>query len=354
MNVILLAPLPPPYGGIAGWTKRMQKCILKNNWKVIVVDEKVIGGRTVFGEYTKKNYFVEVKRCINIWTDLNRKLRDNESHVVHACIPAGTTSMAREIVSAIITKMHQKKFIVHFRCTLPNMVSSFWGKLLFGILINLSDEIFLLNNKSVEFLMETNPNKKYRLIPNFISVDEIYEEKEYKEKIQKVVYVGGVVREKGCDVIIEVAKSMPNIEFLLVGKIGIEKEDIPSNVKLLGERDKEFVQDILKEADVFMFLSRFIGEGFSNALAEAMAFSIPCIVSDWAANKDMIEDKGGIVIEEVNTQNAVDALKLLESFELRSKYGEWNRRKVLECYCENQITDMYVDEYEELIGKREI
>ena len=41
MNVVLLAPTPPPYGGIAVWTDRMKKAKLKNGWKVKVVDEKI-------------------------------------------------------------------------------------------------------------------------------------------------------------------------------------------------------------------------------------------------------------------------------------------------------------------------
>ena len=50
MKVVLLAPTPPPAGGIAGWTVRMMSAKLKNNWQVVVVDEKVTGDRQVFGD----------------------------------------------------------------------------------------------------------------------------------------------------------------------------------------------------------------------------------------------------------------------------------------------------------------
>ena len=48
MKVVLLAPTPPPAGGIAGWTERMVKTTLKNDWGVVVVDEKQIGNRELF------------------------------------------------------------------------------------------------------------------------------------------------------------------------------------------------------------------------------------------------------------------------------------------------------------------
>jgi len=62
--------------------------------------------------------------------------------------------------------------------------------------------------------------------------------------------------------------------------------DFPTNVKLLGEHGRETIEKELKDADLFIFLTNFRGEGFSNALAEAMAHSLPCIVSDW--EKDSI------------------------------------------------------------------
>ena len=57
MKVALLSPLPPPSGGIAEWTQRMLVSDLKDDWKLEVVDEKVIEGREVFGEKSKKHFF---------------------------------------------------------------------------------------------------------------------------------------------------------------------------------------------------------------------------------------------------------------------------------------------------------
>ena len=39
MKTVLLAPTPPPAGGIAKWTMRMLNATLKNGWTVSVVDE---------------------------------------------------------------------------------------------------------------------------------------------------------------------------------------------------------------------------------------------------------------------------------------------------------------------------
>lgn len=108
MKVILLAPTPPPAGGIASWTVRMQNASLKNGWKVEVIDEKLIGNRDVFGNKIKRRLLVEMKRCFHIWRQLWKALKDDDAKIVHSCIPASTTGMFREYICALITQIRKK------------------------------------------------------------------------------------------------------------------------------------------------------------------------------------------------------------------------------------------------------
>lgn len=127
-------------------------------------------------------------------------------------------------------------------------------------------------------------------------------------------------------------------------------QQIPENVTLCGETNKEGVQKEFNKADIFLFASFFHGEGFSNALAEAMANGLPCVVSDWAANADMIENKGGFVVPVHDTPKMVEAIEKL-SFDssMRREMGEWNRMKVERYYTQECVTSQYVDLYEELL-----
>ena len=121
-KIVMLAPTPPPMGGMATWTLRVLAGKLKNNWESVLVEERIIGKRDMFGNQTKRELRMEIKRCFRIWGDLKKALKDPEALVVHSSIPAGTGSIIREYVCGCIAKSRKRKFIVHFHCTIPNTV----------------------------------------------------------------------------------------------------------------------------------------------------------------------------------------------------------------------------------------
>ena len=329
-KVVLLAPTPPPIGGIASWTVRMMNATLPNDWQVEVVDEKIIGKREFFGNRKRHDIKAEIKRCHGIWSGLRKALKDKEAKVVHACIAANTLPVLREYISACITKIRGRKFIIHFRCTIPNIVRGRLNVIALKLLCNKADCVMLLNRQSEEYIKGITRTKTV-VIPNFVDAEEVVASHETRDSIKRVLYVGGVIESKGCLDIIEVAKNFPEIEFKLIGNPAetcVKAADKVSNVILAGTMPHSDIIEEMKQADVFMFLTYFPGEGFSNSLAEAMAAGLPCIVSDWAANTDMIGKDGGQVVPIKNPEAVIKAMLKLEDKEKRSKCSEANIKKV--------------------------
>lgn len=355
MKAVLLAPTPPPAGGIAGWTVRMLNAELKNGWELALVDEKLMGNREVFGgkAESKRKLSDEAKRCLRIWSGLKRELKDEQAQIVHSCIPSATLSMMREYVCACITKKKGRKFIIHFRCAVPNTTKGRVGTVLLKMLCDKSDLIITLNSQTDAYLKKIT-NTPYVMIPNFISEDEIEESHEIRKEVKTVLYVGGVIETKGAYDIIAVAKNYPDIQFRMVGKAdnAVEryiKDRKVENVILTGSKDKAGVKEELKNADVFMFLTYFEGEGFSNALCEAMAAGLPCVVTDWAANADMVGTDGGVIVPIKDPNAASEALSNMMPYEVRKKQSEHNVTKVRNKYIDSLVIDQYVDAYESLL-----
>ena len=349
-KVVLISHLPPPATGIGSWTKRVIEVGLPDNWEILHVNSNTINGRDPFRN-TKKSIKDEFVRTRNIYKQEKSYLKNNVVSVVHTCIPCTPLGNLREIGCARIARRHKVPFILHCRCTVPNVVNSGLKKFLFKRLLKRCTGVMVLNTPSYDFVKSLNDKVYVEIIPNFVDSKELMEPKDKKE-VKDVYYVGGVTEEKGANIIIESAKSFPNINFHLIGNIEPQIEEIekPSNIILYGMKDRDFVNEELKKADTFLFLSRFWGEGFSNALVEAMAKGIPCIATDWAANKDMIEDKGGIVLKERSVECLNDAINNFIKNPLKlNTYSKWNINKVNKKYIDKVVLKQYTKFYEHLV-----
>ena len=353
MKVLLLGCTPPPVGGVAAWSMRMLKTKLKEEWQISFIDERIISGREMFDGKIKYNYLSEIKRWLNIWKQTNARLKDEEVVIVHSCPTAETKSMLAEYINLLIAKRHKRKFIAHFRCTIPNMINGKLVKLVLKRFAKSCDGIIVLNKESYEYLKDIT-DTNCRIIPNFVDGELIVKSKDISPKVRTVVYVGGVIETKGCKTLIDVARNCEDIDFKFIGKSDNTLVDYAqdlSNVRFLGVKDKPSVMKELDDSDVFCFLSYYPGEGFSNALVEAMARGLPCITTDWAANADMIEnEKGGFIVPIKDVESVIQAVNRIRSYDVRKQFSEFNINKVSRDYSERSIVDKYVDYYKEVCG----
>lgn len=352
-KVLLISSVPPPMGGIAKWTSRMLSSKLEDNWEIELVDDRIIGKREPFGDEIKYNIANEIKRWVGVWFRLWKACKKDDVYIVHACPIATRNSMLVNIVSAIISRLKGKKHIIHFRCTVPNLVKTSSQLVLLRILCKLSSQIIALNKQTFIFL-KNNTTTPVIIIPNFVDSQEMQSDKIINAELKTALYVGGVTKEKGCDDLISIAKLCRDIEFRLVGVASSEIKQLAdgvSNVKLVGLKNKTDVIEEMRNADVFFFLSRFWGEGFSNAITEAMAAGLPCIVTDWAANADQIDNgKGGFVVRDNIVAEAVSAITKLNDKHTRVSCSSYNMHKVRVQYSSKFIIGQYVKLYNCLLN----
>lgn len=123
--------------------------------------------------------------------------------------------------------------------------------------------------------------------------------------------------------------------YYTVAGVGIKKDELNElsqslglndHVKLLGFRKD--VAKLCKAANIFVMPSH--REGLSVALMEAMASSLPCIVSRIRGNTDLIDENGGCLFDSHSVENCLAALKDLCSLgvEKLKILGEYNRKKM--------------------------
>ena len=168
--------------------------------------------------------------------------------------------------------------------------------------------------KSVDHLVVVNPyfinvlekyginRKKITYIPNFVSSKNFYALDEERKNVVKEKYnldknkftvlsVGQLQTRKGVLDFIEIAREMPDVQFVWAGgavfgkmssgyeKIKYELENnLPNNVHFLGLIDRNYMNEIYNIADV-MFLPSY-EELFPMSILEAMCINVPILLRD--------------------------------------------------------------------------
>ena len=85
------------------------------------------------------------------------------------------------------------------------------------------------------------------------------------------------------------------------------------------------------------------------SVLEAMAMGVPIIATDVGANKEMIENRGGIIIPAKDEQEILNSLRLIESPVLRKEMSDWNIAKVRNYYTKDKVMDCLIEKYKSIL-----
>ncbi|MBO5889766.1 MAG: glycosyltransferase family 4 protein [Clostridia bacterium] len=347
MKILLLSPLPPPEGGIATWTTLYLEYCNKNNIQVSVVNTATNGKRALKIN-SKRNLFDELKRTFKIIKDLKHNLKKDKVDVVHINTSCSKFGIIRDYLCAKIIKKQKIPFVLQTHCNVGDQIKSKLQLKYFIKFVGMANKILTLNKTSFEYVSKYAKDKA-QIVPNFIKETDIEKIVKVNKELKRVIFVGHVQRTKGIFELIEVAKTYIDINFDVYGPIGGEVKDvkIPSNVKLLGNTEHFKVLKALSNYDLFLFPT--YTEGFSYALCEAMDVGLPVIATNVGANEDMIENKGGIIVEPKNVQAIIDAFEVMKDSLFRQSCSNFNKNKVETCYKLERVLENILEIYERVI-----
>lgn len=342
----MLAPLPPPSGGIASWTVRYRDYCRSHGINLDIVNIAIQG--TIRAKTpSKRSLKDEIKRSNYIIKKLKQGIK-NKPDVIHlntSCSPLGVFRDAL----CVYTVKNKIPIILHCRCNIEDQLgNNKLSRVFFRYIVNKSSKIIVLNKFSKKFVDSIEIGKTV-CIPNFVNEKLLCQSHVIKEKVEQVIFVGHIEKAKGIVQISEVASLLPDITFFLLGEITEPLPDnlIKPNMKLLGCVQIDEVKDYLCKSDLFIFPS--LTEGFSNALLEAMAVGLPVIASDVGANLEMIENQGGRIIPKNDSQALHNAIQSVSEKHIREAMSIWNIRKVKDAYLIEHIMNQYFKLYDGVV-----
>lgn len=171
-----------------------------------------------------------------------------------------------------------------------------------------------------------------------------------REKPLGAVFCSLVCKDKGADVVLEAAASLPEIDFHFYGQI--EKGYVDefadtvsrmSNVRYHGvfNSTEDDVIDELGKYDVHLFPTRCPNEGVPGIIVETKIAGIPTIAASISYNQDLIEDaRDGFLMQQNTTEELVCLLRILQDDSVRLSLMKKNARESAEAF----YADRYIDE----------
>ncbi len=176
-------------------------------------------------------------------------------------------------------------------------------------------------------------NVKY--IPNFKPLPEYSEVyfRDSEEKL-KLFYIGKICEEKGCNDLISAVNHLNsmgiNCHLNLYGSVDDsfdinicinENIEYQGTINLIDSFDD---YDKLRKEDIFVFPTKWIGEGFAGVIIDAMSIGKPIIATRHNVNGQIVEeDKFGVLYEPGNIYELEEKIRMFyENRNLLELYGE--------------------------------
>lgn len=193
--------------------------------------------------------------------------------------------------------------------------------------------------------------EKAIVIPNcFPNIAEpiVREDKEIKH----IVTVGRFVPQKDYKTIIRTIAELKELRKDFVMDIigyGSEEQNIRGWIKEYGVEEyikiyirPNNVQDIVREADIYLSTSLF--EGTSNSIMEALNWSLPVVATDVGDNSHLVIDGVNGTLHTIGDAKgmAISIANLLENNELRKKYGSASNKNLRENYSMEIFEERYL------------
>jgi glycosyltransferase involved in cell wall biosynthesis len=172
-------------------------------------------------------------------------------------------------------------------------------------------------------------------------------------------YVGKVIPEKRLEWVLEVLRLVPTADAVIVG--GYTEEhygdryyrellaryaEVRSRAHFIGEVPWDHVPSYLAASDIFVFTSPW--EGSPNAVIEAMAAGLPCVVSDIAAHREIIEHGRTGFLAESPASMARFIETLRGDTRLQQEVGSRARAFVFERFSAEACAQAHLDLYRSL------
>jgi glycosyltransferase involved in cell wall biosynthesis len=169
----------------------------------------------------------------------------------------------------------------------------------------------------------------------------------------RLLFVGNRTRRKGFDLLPKIMDQLPE-DYVLYYTGGFQgKDQGPPHPRMIpiGSPNREQLVAAYQSSDILLFPSRL--EGFGIAPAEALSCGRPVVTTNASALPEVVDHGyNGWLCERNDVQGYAEAVRRLgEDAEMRRRFGEHGRAKVVSSFGYDQLANGFIQVYERLLRR---
>jgi glycosyltransferase involved in cell wall biosynthesis len=371
-KILIIAPLPPPYHGMATATQALVDSEIKKQFHLDIINTNSAELKEQWQFSLKR-----IRQILKFWVIFLYKLIKNRPHLVYLTIAQSSFGFLKDCPLIILSKLFGKKCVIHFHGGLFGLTyqkSKFFARWIMTISLKLVDATVVLTDSLKSMVNQVVPEEKIYVIPNCVEDSLILsptEVEKNKNRINQnlkpftVLYFSNLIKSKGYfDVLKATCDFKDNsIKFIFVGswlnqeekkevEEFIQSNQIEKLVEFMepvyGERKKQ----LLIASDVFVLPTYYPQEGLPITMLEAMACGLPVIVTQYRGIADVItEGENGFFVPARDPQAIANKIKiLLQDKNLRLRIAENNIKKVKDNFTKQRYIQKFIKLFNTLLG----
>ncbi len=303
LNVLMVGPLPPPFGGATVLFKSLVDSVCQR----ADIEAEIVS--TSLKEGQSSRGFV---RLFKMFCSVIYHIRASDVVSLHASI-SGLPVVGT--VMSILTFLWRRPLIIHKFGGNDYRDYIGWRRWLAKWALQNTD-IYLAETKTLVALAQDDGISHVRWFPNSRVVNETKSTPSVGTKCRRFVFVSQVCKDKGIEEIIEAGERFgEDISIDIYGPLcdGYTEDTFSclKRVKYKGVLSPEDVSHALTGYDVFLLPTFHSSEGYSGAIIEAYMVGLPVICTRWRALPEIADDSCAILIEPHSSDQLYEAMKKL-------------------------------------------
>jgi glycosyltransferase involved in cell wall biosynthesis len=370
-KVIVVGPIPPPYHGVATFTRDLLAHFHHPQIELLHLDTSDRRDTTNLGKWDPTN----IQLGFSNLSELAGRCVKSGADIVYIPISQNAPAFMRDALFILQARALGCKVVLHLHggyfkqmYEQPNFFggNEFFRKFVRMAFSAVSAAVVLADEFRPVF-GNLLPDSKIFVVENGVPECGAWEirEKSVKHSAETLLYMGTLMRTKGVFELVQaiaiLKQSRPAVKLRLAGNWEnddtktkvlefIDREQMNSFVEFAGNVSGAAKAEFLASGDIFCLPTRYIYEGQPLAVLEAMSAGLPIFGTTHAAMASTAPDGvcGKLISKDADASTIAASLGcMLENSNALQEFSDNSRRRYLEKYtlqtCHRRLADVFTN-----------